>query len=241
MSASDGHVSDLRRHLPVIRRARASWAWALAVLGIQWLAGISGGAASRIWWFENFGLSRDGILAGKIWQIFSHGLVHGAWWHASLNALLVLLAGSRIEHVAGPAAMVKCTASGILAGGVLHLVLGSGLLVGLSGGCFALLLLLTTLSPESRMFPMPVSGRSLGAGLVLAALMLALINPDAEVPGFSAIGSGLVKHGMGSWFQIGHACHFGGGMAGWIYGRWILRPRVTLARLRSERAKRDPG
>jgi hypothetical protein len=22
---------------------------------------------------------------------------------------------------------------------------------------------------------------------------------------------------------MGHACHFGGGIAGWLYGRWLLR------------------
>ena len=142
MHAPAGQFSDFRRNLSVVFHARVSWAWALVVIGIQFAVEISGGAVSVIWWFENFGLSRDGILAGKIWQLFSHGVLHGFWWHASLNALFVLLVGSRIEHVAGPTVMVKCTVLGILAGGVSHLVLGTGLLVGLSGGCFALLLLL---------------------------------------------------------------------------------------------------
>jgi membrane associated rhomboid family serine protease len=239
MNAPVGPFPDLRRNLSVILHAPASWAWALALIVIQIVVESVGDDAFPSWLYGNFGLSRDGILAGKIWQLFSHGMLHGTWWHAVLNALLVLLVGSRIEHVAGPATMVKCTVFGILAGGLSHLVLGAGLLVGLSGGCFALLLLLTTLSPQSRMFPLPLSGRSLGGGLVLAALLLALMNPAAGIPGFSAAGQQMVKHGMGSWFEIGHACHFGGAVAGWIHGRWILRPRVTLDRLRRDRARRE--
>ncbi len=233
------HASDVWRNLRGILHAPASWAWALAAIAIQLIVEITGGTTTLGWWFENFGLSQKGFLAGKFWQLLSYGMLHGGWWHASLNALLVLLVGSRIEHVAGPAAMVKCTVFGILGGGLCHLLLGSGLLVGLSGGCFALVLLLTTLSPQSRMFPLPLSGRSLGGGLLLAALLLALINPDAEVPGFASVGRLLKDHGMGYWFKMGHACHFGGGIAGWLYGRWILRPRITLARLRNDRASRE--
>lgn len=235
------HASDIQRNLREIIRAPASWAWASAVITIQLSVESCGGIAALGWWFQNFGLNREAFLAGKIWQLMSHGMLHGSWWHAILNALMVLLVGSRIEQVAGPAAMVRCTAFGILAGGLSHLLLGTGLLVGLSGGCFALLLLLTTLSPQSRMFPLPLSGGSLGGGLLLAALFLALINPDARVPGLDWVGQALTVHGMDSWFEMGHACHFGGGIAGWLYGRWILRPRITLARLRNDRARRESG
>lgn len=232
-------ASDVTRNLNDILHAPASWAWAAAVVGIQIAVEALGGPALLGSWFENLGLSRDGFLSGKIWQILTHGMLHGGWWHAGLNALFVLVVGSRIEHMTGHAVMTRCALFGILGGGICHLLLGSGLLVGLSGACFALLLLLTTLSPQSRMFPIPVSGRSLGAGLVLAALILALTNPDLGLPGFSAAGRTLADHGMESWFKMGHACHLGGGLAGWAYGRWILRPRVTLARLQRERELRE--
>ncbi len=203
------------------------------------MVAIGGGPDSLSWWYQNLGLSRAGFLAGKVWQVFSHGFLHGGWWHAGLNALFVLVIGSRIEVMVGRLAMVRVLLAGVLGGGVCHLLLGSGLLVGFSGAGLALLLLLTTLSPESRMFPVLVSGRSLGMGILLAELVLALINPDLGLPGFSGIGEILVDHGTGAWFQMGHACHLGGGLAGWIYGRWILRPRVTLERLRRERARRE--
>jgi len=191
-----------------------------------------------------FGLSREGVLSGKIWQIFTYGFLHGGWWHAGLNALFVLLVGSRIEHMAGRAVLVKAVMLGVLGGGIGHLMLAPGgehapLLVGLSGGCIGLLLLLTTLSPQSRMMPLPVSGKSLGLGILFAELFLALVDPGLRLPGFEIFGKFLVSHGMGSWFELGHACHFGGGIGGWLLGRWLLRPRITLERLRRDRERRE--
>ncbi len=209
------------------------------VLGIQLIVDLGGGPDAWAPFFLNLGLSREGFLSGKIWQIVSYGFLHGGWWHVGVNALFVLLIGARIEHIAGRAAMLVALFAGILGGGLCHLLLGSGLLVGISGGGIALLLLLTTLSPESRMFPLPLSAKSLGLGILLAALLLTLINPTLKLPGMGGIGKFLIEQGVGSLFQIGHACHLGGGLAGWLYGRWILRPRVTLESLRRERARRE--
>jgi membrane associated rhomboid family serine protease len=239
MRFSGGLFSDAGRNFHQILHSPVSWAWALGVMAIQAWVSSQGGPEYLGGWFENLGLSRDGFLSGKIWQILTYGLMHGAWWHAGVNALFVWLIGPRIEHVAGRAAMMRVMVAGVLGGGAAHLLLGSGLLVGLSGACMALLLMLVTLSPQSRMFPLPVSGRNLGMGILIAALVLALANPSLGVPGLSAVGRMLVNHGMGGWFQMGHACHFGGGLAGWSYGRWILRPRVSLESLRRDRARRE--
>lgn len=214
---------------------------AAIILSIHGAVGLAGWPA---WVFRMFALTRNGFLAGKVWKIFTYGLLHGSWWHVSLNALFILLIGSRIEHMAGRPAMIRATIFGVVGGGIGHLLLAAGgknapLLVGLSGGCLGLLLLLTTLSPQSRMMPLPVTGRSLGLGILTAELLLALIHPALNLPGFSDLGKMLVAHGMGSWFEMGHACHFGGGIAGWLYGRWLLRPRITLKRLRADRKRRE--
>lgn len=241
MHSSGGSFSNAGRNFRQIFRSSVSWAWVGVILGLQAVVVIGGGAGVPDWWFETLGLSRDGFLSGKIWQLLTYGFLHGGWWHAGVNAVFVLVIGSRIEVMVGRPVMARVTVVGVLGGGVGHLLLGAGLLVGFSGACLALLLLLTTLSPESRMFPLGVSGKSLGLGILMAELLLAVINPALGIPGFSAVGGMLVDHGMGSWFQMGHACHLGGGLAGWIYGRWILRPRVTLERLRRERARREAG
>lgn len=241
MHASGGSFSNAARNLGQIARSPVSLAFFAVVMLVQMFVSAKGGPDFVSAWYENLGLSRGGFLSGKVWQVLSYGLLHGGWWHAGLNALFVLLVGSRIEHMAGRPAMARVIVLGILGGGVAHLVLGAGLLVGMSGGCVALLLCLTTLSPQSRMFPLPVSGRSLGLGILIAELILALIDPAVKLPGLSLIGRWMVDHGMESCFRMGHACHFGGGMAGWACGRWILRPRVTLDRLRRDRARREAG
>jgi membrane associated rhomboid family serine protease len=241
MKSSGGPFANLASNLRQILHARASWACLALVMGIQFFIAMRGTADDAVWWFENLGLSRAEFLTGKPWQVFTYGMLHGGWWHLGLNSMLVLVLGARIEHIAGKAVMLLATAAGVLAGGLFHLLLGNGLLVGLSGGCLALLLLLTTLSPQSRMMPLPVSAKNLGLGILFSALILALINPALDLPGLSSLGRALEDHGLGSWFQIGHACHFGGALAGWIYGRWILRPRISLKSLRRDRARREGG
>ncbi len=236
------------RNLRQLAASPASWAVVFVILGIQAVITAAGGASNP--WvghgFNLFGLNRSGVCEGKAWQIFTYGLLHGSWQHAGLNSLFVLLVGSRVEHMVGRLAMLKAVAAGILSGGVMHLVFaagggGSALLVGLSGGCISLLLLLTTLSPQSRMMPLPISGRSLGMGILLAELILAVVDPVLGIPRLSAVGKWMSGAGLGSWFQFGHACHFGGGMAGWAFGRWILRPRITLKSLRADRERREAG
>lgn len=190
-------------------------------------------------WYEAFGLSRETLFAGEIWRLGTHAWLHGDWWHVALNAMLVLVFGARIEHIAGHAVVMRAMVAGLIAGGLLHVLMAQGLLIGFSGAVMALLILLVTLSPESRMFPLPVSGKSLGLGIMAAALVFAMIHPDGGVPWLNRLGRWLDQLGMGSWFQLGHACHLGGGLAGWGIGRWMLRPRISLARLQRDRAKRE--
>lgn len=238
MRTSGGPLDNAGRNLAQLRRSPVSWALFGLVIAVHGLVTMAGEDFANSL-YGNLGLSREGFLKGEVWQIFSYGLLHGGWWHAGLNGLFVLLIGSRIEHVAGAGMLVKSVVAGVLGGGVFHLLIGSGLLVGLSGGCLALLLLLVTLSPQSKMFPLPVSGRNLGIGILLAELILALIDPALGLPGMSELGRKLAQQGQGAWFQMGHACHVGGGLAGWLCGRWILRPRVTLESLRRDRARRE--
>lgn len=236
----------LRRNLHQMVHSPAAWACAALILFVQVLVELAGGLDSpsvqRVYYLV--GLSREGILSGKIWQPATYALLHGGWFHAGFNALLVVVIGSRILYIVGKPAFFRCLGLGILGGALLHLIASPGgnepgVLVGVSGGYFGLLLLLTTLSPESRMMPIPVSGRSLGLGVMIAALLLMLAHPDLKLPGLSGLGRWLVREGMGWWFQMGHACHFGGGLAGWLYGRWLLRPRVSLEQLRRERDCRE--
>jgi membrane associated rhomboid family serine protease len=237
-----GRRIDLAGRSRELGRCGFTWSSLAVLVGLQWVVHLSD---KPEWWYGTFGLNRVGFLSGEVWRIFTYGLFHGSWLHLALNAICLLLLGARLEATVGPRVVAASVGGGVVAGGILHLLLvptasaGLVMLVGISGGCVALLLLLTTLSPESRMWPLPVSGRSLGWGILLGELMLALTNPSLRLPGFAAAGDFLSAQGFGDWFRIGHACHAGGGIAGYLVGRWVLRPRVTLARLQQDRRRRE--
>lgn len=231
--------SDWLAHLRRIPGARVSCGVVVFLLGIHALMAFTGGMQAHRGWFDAFGLSRETLFAGGVWRLVTYAWLHGNWWHVGLNAMLVLVLGARIDYIAGHALVVRVMLAGLIAGGLFHVLLAPGLLIGFSGAVMALLILLVTLSPESRMFPLPVSGKSLGLGIMAAALIFAVVHPDGGVPGPDRLGKWLEQQGMGAWFQLGHACHLGGGLAGWGIGRWMLRPRVSLARLQRDRAKRE--
>jgi membrane associated rhomboid family serine protease len=236
----------LRLNYGTANLLRARWPWAVAslILVIQGCVELGGGYDSLLSWLETFGLLRANVLDGAVWQLFTYALLHGGLLHAGVNALCIVLLGARVEHVAGACGFFKTMCWGIVGGGIVHVLLAPGgpldaTLVGISGGCVALLILVTTLSPDSKMWPLPVSGRSLGAGILVTELLLALMHPTLDLPGIGGVGGWLVDVGFGSWFDIGHACHFGGGLAGWMMGRWMLRPRISLKTLQIDRERRE--
>ena len=128
MTSSGAPFSNAARNLRQLGSSPVTWASVAVILTIQAAVSLAGGQDHQpAWgWYETFGLSRQGIFSGKVWQIFTYGLLHGGWLHAGGNSLLVLLIGSRIEHMAGGSAVVKALAGGILGGGVAHLLLARG-------------------------------------------------------------------------------------------------------------------
>jgi len=235
-------VNGVGRGFGQLGRARLPWVIALVILGIQAAVEAHGGYQQLGGLFRLLGLSRETIGMGWLWQLGTYALLHGNWVHAGLNAICLLLLGTRVEHVLGRRILMRAVCVAILGGAAGHLLLASRndvTLVGISGAAYGLLLLVTTLSPESTMWPLMVSGRWVGVGLLAASALLALMDPALGLPVFGTGGRWLADHGMESWWALSHGCHFGGGVAGWMYGRWLLRPRVTLAKLRRERERRE--
>ena len=210
-----------------IRTARFSLILAGVILAIEAVFSGLGGAEAVPEFYQVLGLSRDGIQKGWVWQIASHALIHGVWWHALLNVLILISTGARVERIAGWKTAARVFVIGSLAGGVAFLLLPlpapDMVLVGASGGIFALLLWLTTMSPQSRMLLLPLSAKNLGLGLLMASGILALAVP--WMPGGS--------------LPVSHACHFGGALTGWLIARRSIRESVTLADLRKVRARRE--
>lgn len=207
------------------------------------------GGVERVWGlYIHFGLSWSGVKDGKIWQLISYGFLHGGWFHLIANMLILWLLGGRVMRILGCREWVKIVFWGLLAGGALHtatsfFLIRNGFqelrLVGVSGACYALLLTLTTLSPESKMWPIPVSGKNLGMGLIFCELLLWLMQPELCVPVLSGLGQSMVDYGVADIFKLSHACHFGGAIAGLLIGRSVLTSVPSLEHLQRMRAKRE--
>lgn len=236
------YFAELRIKLKSIIYARASWAVVLFLLGVQLVVSLCGGYEAIPWVYETFGLTRARILEGKLWQLITYGLLHGGFLHVGVNSLCIMMIGARVEHVLGRGYIVKTLLAGVIGGGIVHLLMDrhDAPLVGISGGCVGLLILLTTLSPDSRMWPIPVSAKSLGIGVMITELILAVLNLNLDLPGFIQVREIFERmHLIGGSYAVGHACHFGGGLAGYFMGRWLLRPRVSIASLRRDRERRE--
>ena len=202
--------------------------------------------------YEWLGLSRGGIQDWRLWQFATHPFLHGNWAHLLGNVAVIYFAGAAIVRILGNRWFLAIFGAGVLAGGIFHVLLHpslmllepgvltpSGPLVGASGGGMALLVALTVMAPDARVWPFPVSGKNFALGIMIAALLLYLMTPTLEIPVFSALGEQAVDAGMATVFRMGHACHFGGGLAGFLLMRWFLRSPVTLAELQRQRAKRE--
>lgn len=190
--------------------------------------------------YTRFGLSREGISSFALWQLVSYSLLHGSWVHLLMNILLLVAVGLRLQWMVGRRTLWLVLLLGVLAGGAGHLLFSPDVVIGISGGMLALLLCHTTLSPESRwLMPVPISGKNLGRGLMLASLLLSLLTPGSGWPWLGDWGSSLARYGFAGVFEISHGCHLGGALAGWLCGRWMLRPRVSLASLQRDRARRE--
>ncbi len=222
-----------------LKDSRVVWALAGLLLVVHAATVIAGWNRLNAEPWEMWGLSREGFLSGRVWQILTHAMIHGSWFHVAVNVLFLLLVGSRIEHITGGRVVWATVLAGVLLGAASHLALGNGILVGISGGAFALWMLLIGLSPDSRMLPFPGPCLWLGWGVLVASLVLVVCDPLAGFGPFRELGDRFAIR-FGSWiFEIGHACHLGGGVAGWLMGLWILRPRVTLETLQKQRARRE--
>ncbi|MBT8043356.1 MAG: rhomboid family intramembrane serine protease [Verrucomicrobiae bacterium] len=212
------------------------------------IQGSAEGQAEAAWYYINFGLSWHGFSDGKIWQIVTYGLMHANWAHLLMNLLMLWLIGGRVIHILGHRRCFWIIVLGTVAGGLMHLLTGllflrtgypESHLVGISGACLALLVTLTTLSPDSRMWPVPISGKNLGLGFIIASLLLWLMQPGLGLPLFSGMGELMVNWAGPELFQISHGCHLGGALAGWWLARRLLAPTPSLETLQKLRQKRE--
>lgn len=211
-----------------LRQARASWVLVLLLCGAQAAVAEAG---QPDWIYEKFGLSREGILAGRGWQLLTHAFLHGPWWnywwHLVLNAVCLLVAGVRVERIGSAKVLLKAFLAGVLGGGIVQLLVtpdAGQILIGASGGLFAVMFWLLAIHSGEKMWPIPLKGRNLALGLLTAEM------------GIVVAAWLLPESGLG---MIGSGCHVGGAVTGWYLGRKSLGPRLTKEDLMRDRERRE--
>lgn len=247
-------VGRLKRGFRQLVTSPATWALVAILILLQGLAfawsGISssepGPNLSAIQ--ATLGLSKDDFLSGKIWQALTYAFIHGNWPHLALNGAAILILGSKLEHIVAKRSYLLLCLFSTLGGAAMFLLLSPNTngpafsrqtLVGASAICFAFLVFLTTLSPDSRFLPVFLSGKTIGLAIILTTLAFALLNPELPTGFLADWGKKISENGLPDLFAISHACHLGGALTGWIYARYILRPRITLKSLQRAREKAE--
>jgi membrane associated rhomboid family serine protease len=244
----------LGRGLRLLGNARATWQLVRILVIVQLIPFawdmIVPGAGKLSLAHGHLGLTETRFLSGSYWQPFTHAFIHANWLHLLANVTCILLLGPKVEHIVTKRTFWLLTLFSAIAGGALFMLFTPATplsatdpqrtLVGSSAVCFGFLVLLTTLSPDSKFLPLFLSGRSIGVAIILANLCLALLNPDLRIGILAGWGEHLLECGLNGLFQVSHACHLGGSLVGFFYGKYLLRPRVTLDSLKRAREKREP-
>jgi membrane associated rhomboid family serine protease len=167
------------------------------------------------------------------WQWLTHGLLHDGFWHLLGNCLILWWTGAIVEREHGPRALLAILAAGTLFGALAWALTGlggdrSGLLVGISAGVYALMLvaLLDKLDHQITLllfFFLPVTLKV--RWLLIAITLFTVLGwAFAELPG---------RHAWPQWHaawndSIAHSAHLGGLVLGWLAYRRLNQTNLRV-------------
>jgi membrane associated rhomboid family serine protease len=165
--------------------------------------------------FPALALSREGIVGGAWWQLFSHAFLHGNLLHLMVNMAALWFTGPALEEILGSVRYLVLYFGGIVAGGMLQTFSSPASidLVGASGAVCALLVGFATLFPRLEitaliffLIPVRMKAATLGWLVVLGSIVFWLFGIEKEV---------------------GHMAHLGGAIAGFLICTYFKRRGVV--------------
>lgn len=202
---------------------------------------LSGGVQSHERIYNQWlGLRSESLLQGKIWQLVSYSFLHGSWFHLFTNVVMIWLIGGRLTSILSQKKVAGCLLMGSVVGGVFFVIFDlwngqAALLVGSSGSAFALFVLMAGLSPNTRLIPIPIKAKNMAIGLLAGSLILCLAHPGLNLPLFRSLTLWLDHSQMLPVFQVAHACHLGGGLAGLWFSNRVMGKMISLEDLQRSR------
>ena len=171
--------------------------------------------------------------APLVWQWLTYALLHNEFWHLLGNCLILWWTGAIVEREHGPRALLAILAAGTLFGALAWALTGlggdrSGLLVGISAGVYALMLvaLLDKLDHQITLllfFFLPVTLKV--RWLLIAITLFTVLGwAFAELPG---------RHAWPQWHaawddSIAHSAHLGGLVLGWLAYRRLNQTNLRV-------------
>jgi membrane associated rhomboid family serine protease len=168
-----------------------------------------------------FALSKDGLKAGRVYELITFQFMHAGWMHLIGNMIGLYFFGRAMEEVLGRKGLLKLYLLSGTVGGFVQIALAftfpsrfGGGVVGASAGVFGLIAAFAARAPNDPItmfiyfFPVTFQAKvllMLEAGMALLGLLGPLINVTA----FTG--------------NIAHAAHLGGMLTGVLYIRGLGR------------------
>ncbi|MFV0336698.1 MAG: rhomboid family intramembrane serine protease [Chthoniobacterales bacterium] len=160
-----------------------------------------GGPLAEQNFFAVFALTYPGLAAGRLWTPITYMFLHGSLLHLLFNMVTLWFVGAEMERILGRSRFLLLYLSGGVVGGLLQVFfVSSSVLIGASGGVFAVLLGFTTMFPNV---------------LITALIFFVLpLRVRARQLGFFLLGFAILSELLGIMPGVGHLAHIGGGLVG---------------------------
>ena len=197
---------------------------AVFILGFLLVPSAAFDPMQKNWVVELFGLNRQAVMHGNIWQPFTYMFLHGGFFHLFANMLGLYFLGPEVELALGTRRFVRFyLVCGVLVGLAWMIFSGNGVCIGASGAVYGVVAAFAGLYPRRRLtmlvyFVLPIN-------MTASTLMLILVGGSL----FMAIFGG---------GHVAHVAHLAGAVAGYLYGSFL---RGSYGGFDPVRARRRSG
>jgi membrane associated rhomboid family serine protease len=183
-----------------------------------------------------FGLVPSAITHGlRIWQPLTYIFLHGGLWHLLINMLILWMFGRDLELVWGKRRFLNYFLLCGVGAGLIEVIIKTIPVflgrppsdiptIGASGAIFGILIANAILFPDRRIWLIP---------LPVTIPMRPYVAVMAAIEFFASLGA--------SGDGIGHLCHLGGLLVGWLYlrrGSFLYNVRNTVSDWQHKRTRK---